>query len=46
MIILVILLKYLYDHFLIPNVPSAWTQAVKNGKVTKSIENVEKQVPG
>jgi O-methyltransferase len=45
MIILVILLKYLYDHFFIPNVPSAWTQAVKNGEVTQSLRMLKSRYP-
>ncbi len=45
MIVLVILLKYVYDHFLNSNVPLAWTQAVKNERVTKQLRKLKNRYP-
>lgn len=45
MIILVILLKLLYDHFFVSNVPLAWTQAVKEGRVTRQLRTLKNRYP-
>jgi O-methyltransferase len=45
MIVLVILFKYLYGYFVNPDVPLAWTQAIKNGKVTKHLRKLKSRYP-
>ena len=41
MIVLVILFKYFYDHFLASNNPLAWTQEVINGMITKQLRKLK-----
>ena len=45
MIFLMILLKYLYAHFLNSNEPLAWIQAVKNDRVTKQLRKLKNRYP-
>jgi O-methyltransferase len=45
MIVLVILLKYLYNFFINPNVPLEWTYAKKNNRVTKQLRKMKTSYP-
>jgi hypothetical protein len=45
LVVLVIIFNYLYGYFINPDVPLAWAQAIKNGKVTKRLRKLKSRYP-